>query len=100
MLAFEPRGQLLELVLAAGDQDAIEAVSRKQKGELVANATRGARDEGRLAHENTFSPARTGTGSQFSRGPSGPPQRASEAQDGLKPKLKATWRPGEPAVTS
>ena len=77
MLGLEPGGQLFELVLAAGNQDAIEAVSRKQKCELVADAARCAGDEGGLTQENAFSPVRTGTASQFSRGASGQAQRAS-----------------------
>src|SRR6202162_1265109 len=75
--ALDARGQRVELLMAAGHQDAIEAIAGKQQRQLVADAARGAGDQRRLAHGNIFSPARTGTGSQFSRGASGQAHRAS-----------------------
>src|SRR2546422_1230905 len=81
--ALQPGGELIELVAAARHQDAVEAVPREKQGELVADPTRGSRDQRRLAHVNTFSPARTGTASQFSRGARGQAQRASYAHEGL-----------------
>src|SRR5437868_3255364 len=55
MLAFDPGRQLFQLVLAAGNHDAIEAVARKQQGQLVADPARGAGDDGPLAQESPVS---------------------------------------------
>ena len=75
--ALQPRGELGELVVAPRHQDAVEAILCAQQRELVTDSARGSRDQRRLAQANTFSPARIGTASQFSRGASGQAQRAS-----------------------
>ena len=87
-LALQSGGELVQFVAAAGYQHAVVPVACKQQRQLVADAARGTSDQRGLTHADgsstkLCSPARIGTGNQFSRGASGHAQRASYAHEGL-----------------